>query len=74
VAGTALVEFNELTEKAGVDPVEIFRRIPPKFLVYFALLIWANFGMLTLYVLRLAWRSAKCFLGAPSASISVEKQ
>lgn len=72
VAGTALVEINEFKEMAGVDPVEIFKRIPPKFLIYFAVLVWANFGTLTLYVLRLAWRSAKSCLGAPSASISVE--
>lgn len=61
--GTALVELNELKEKADVDPVEIFRRIPPEFLVYFAFLVWANFGTLALHVLRLAWRSANCSLG-----------
>lgn len=74
VAGTALAKVDEFKEMVGVDPVEIFRRIPPRVLVYFAVLVWMNFGCLTLYVLRLAWRSAKVVLGAPSAPISVEKQ
>jgi len=74
VEGTALAEIDEFKEMAGVDPVEIFRRIPPKVLVYFAVLVWVNFGTLSLYVLRLAWRSVKVVFGAPLAPVDVGKQ
>ncbi|KAJ5118859.1 hypothetical protein N7448_010564 [Penicillium atrosanguineum] len=74
VAGTALVEIDEFTAMVGVDPIQIFKRIPPKFLAYFAVLVWMNFGSLTLFVLRLTWKSVKVVLGTPSATTSVEKQ
>lgn len=72
VEGTALAET--VKEIAGVDPVEIFKRIPPKVLVYFAVLAWVNFGTLSLYVIRLAWGSAKVALGGSVAPVPVEKQ
>ncbi|KAJ5908635.1 hypothetical protein N7495_001317 [Penicillium taxi] len=75
MAGSALAEIDQFKESAGVDPVEIFKRIPPKLLVYFAIIIWVNFGTMSLYVLRLSWRSVKVVLGTPPASNSVsEKQ
>ncbi|KAJ6111909.1 hypothetical protein N7523_007970 [Penicillium sp. IBT 18751x] len=74
VAGTALVEIDEFKEMVGIDPVQLFKRIPPQFLVYFAAFAWINFGSLTLYVLRLAWKSVKVVLGSPSTTISREKQ
>ncbi|KAJ5198075.1 uncharacterized protein N7498_007192 [Penicillium cinerascens] len=74
VDGTALAEINEFKERAGVDPIEIFKRIPPKVLVYFAVLVWVNFGTLSVYVLRLAWRSVKLAFGAPPTSVSAGRQ
>ncbi|KAJ5668236.1 uncharacterized protein N7477_006806 [Penicillium maclennaniae] len=73
VAGSALAEIDEFKEMVGIDPVQLFKRIPPQFLVYFAIFAWINFGSLTLYVLRLAWKSVKVVLGSPSTTISREK-
>ncbi|KAJ5986717.1 hypothetical protein N7451_011082 [Penicillium sp. IBT 35674x] len=66
----AVVEIDEFKEKVGVDPVALFKLIPPKALVYFAILVWANFATLGLYVLRLSWRSAKVVLGSSPAPVA----
>ncbi|KAJ6109859.1 hypothetical protein N7486_002094 [Penicillium sp. IBT 16267x] len=60
----AVAEIDEFKEKVGVDPVALFKLVPPKVLIYFAVLVWANFATLGLYVLRLSWRSAKVVLGS----------
>lgn len=60
----AVAEIDEFKGKVGVDPVALFKLIPPKALIYFALLVWSNFATLGLYVLRLSWRSAKVVLGS----------
>ncbi|KAJ5584295.1 uncharacterized protein N7459_004095 [Penicillium hispanicum] len=62
---TALAEIDAVKAKAGVDPTQLFKMIPPKLLVYFAALVWANFATLGVYVLRLAWRSVRVVLGSP---------
>lgn len=68
IENTSLAEIEEFKAKAGVDPRMIFNWIPPKALVYLALLLWLNFWTLCLYVLRQTWRSARAVLGASSSS------
>lgn len=68
IENTSLAEIEEFKAKAGVDPRVIFSWIPPKALVYLALLLWLNFWTLCLYVLRQTWRSARAVLGASSSS------
>ncbi|KAJ5663636.1 hypothetical protein N7507_004367 [Penicillium longicatenatum] len=65
----AVAEIDEFKQKVGVDPVAIFKLIPPKVLIYFAVLVWVNFASLGLYVLRLSWRSAKVLLGSSSVPV-----
>ncbi|KAJ5921452.1 hypothetical protein N7466_009778 [Penicillium verhagenii] len=67
---TSLVEIGEFKDKVGVDPVALFKLIPPKALIYFAVLVWANFATLGLYVLRLWWRSAMLVLGSSPVGIA----
>ncbi|KAJ5179870.1 hypothetical protein N7492_003080 [Penicillium capsulatum] len=64
----ALAEIDEFKEKAGVDPRELFKWIPPKALVYFTILLWANLGVLSLYVLRISWKSIKGVFGSLPSS------
>ena len=66
---TALMKMSEFKDEAGVDPTELFKRIPPKFLAWVAALAWINFGTLSLYVLRLTWKSMRTVLGSSSASV-----
>ncbi|KAL4946510.1 hypothetical protein BDV06DRAFT_182270 [Aspergillus oleicola] len=63
---TALAEINEFQKKTGlgVDPTELFKMIPPKLLVYVAVLVWLNFATLGLYVLKMAWRGIRGVLGS----------
>ncbi|KAL4931756.1 uncharacterized protein BDV17DRAFT_226476 [Aspergillus undulatus] len=62
----ALAEINEFQEKTGlgIDPTELFKMIPPKLLVYLAVLVWLNFVTLGLYVLKMAWRGVRGVLGS----------
>ncbi|KAJ5336733.1 hypothetical protein MYU51_005837 [Penicillium brevicompactum] len=62
---TALAEIDEFKAQSGFDPLVVLRVIPPKALIYLVVLLWVNFAALGLYVLRLAWRSAKVVLGSP---------
>ncbi|GLA87629.1 hypothetical protein AtubIFM56815_002055 [Aspergillus tubingensis] len=48
---TALAEINDFKEKAGFDPTQLFRWIPPQAVVYFIALVWFNFISLGLYIL-----------------------
>ncbi|KAL4954429.1 hypothetical protein BDW69DRAFT_163239 [Aspergillus filifer] len=63
---TALVQINEFQENTGldVDPTELFKMIPPRLLVYVAVLVWLNFATLGLYVLKMAWRGVRGALGS----------
>ncbi|KAL4965410.1 uncharacterized protein BDV14DRAFT_172646 [Aspergillus stella-maris] len=62
----ALAEINEFQKNTGldVDPTELFKMIPPKLLVYVAVLVWLNFATLGLYVLKMAWRGVRGVLGS----------
>ncbi|GJP90825.1 hypothetical protein CBS147343_5089 [Aspergillus niger] len=48
---TALAEIDEFKEKAGFDPTQLFRWIPPQAIVYFIALVWLNVISLGLYIL-----------------------
>ncbi|KAH8432733.1 uncharacterized protein LDX57_010361 [Aspergillus melleus] len=60
-ATTALAEIDQFKTRAGVDfdPSAVFRWIPPRALVYFAVLVWVDFVGLGVYVLRYAWRALR---------------
>ncbi|CAI7672967.1 unnamed protein product [Penicillium bialowiezense] len=62
---TALIDIDEFRGQSKLDLRAPFNMIPPKALICLVVLLWANFAALGLYVLRLAWRSAKVFLGSP---------
>lgn len=61
---TALIDIDEFRGQSRLDLRAPFSMIPPKALICLVVLLWANFAALGLYVLRLAWRSAKVFLGS----------
>ncbi|KAJ5752245.1 hypothetical protein N7520_009162 [Penicillium odoratum] len=67
---TSLAQIDEFKAKSGLDPVALFKLIPPQLLISLAVLVWVNFGALVLYVLRLSWRSAKAVLGSPSFPVA----
>lgn len=61
---TALAKIDDFKANAGFDPTALFKCIPPKALIYFGVLVWINFGSLSLYVLRLAIRSINAVFGS----------
>ncbi|KAI9038275.1 uncharacterized protein KD926_010931 [Aspergillus affinis] len=76
---TALAEIDQFKTRAGVDfdPSVVFMWIPPRMLVYFAVLVWVNFVGLGVYVLRYAWRALRRVVreegSASSVPVVVEK-
>lgn len=60
---TALAEINDFKEKAGFDPTQLFRWIPPQAVVYFIALVWFNFISLGLYILGHALKAFCRILG-----------
>ncbi|KAK1148189.1 hypothetical protein N8T08_010834 [Aspergillus melleus] len=60
-ATTAVAEIDHFQTRAGVDfdPSAVFRWIPPRALVYFAVVVWVDFVGLGVYVLRYAWRALR---------------
>jgi hypothetical protein len=71
---TVSVQVNEFKEKAGFDPTEMFKMIPPRVLVYIVGLMWLNFLSLGVYVLGHAAVSLKKVLTSPTSTSTVRNE
>ncbi|PWY67085.1 hypothetical protein BO94DRAFT_479214 [Aspergillus sclerotioniger CBS 115572] len=71
---TALAEIDEFKEKAGFDPTQLFRWIPPQALVYCIALLWINFLSLGLYILGHGLKSLGRVLSSPSQTAKEGKE
>ncbi|PYI01422.1 hypothetical protein BO78DRAFT_327664 [Aspergillus sclerotiicarbonarius CBS 121057] len=70
---TALAEIDEFKEKAGFDPTQLFRWIPPQALVYCIALMWLNFLSLGLYILGHGLKSLSRVLSSPSGKTAAKE-
>lgn len=61
---TSLAQIEDFKDMAGFDPVALFKMIPPQVFIYCAALAWVNLAALTIYVLRISWRSIKVVFGS----------
>lgn len=70
---TALAEIDDFKSRTGVDfdPTAIFKYIPPRALIYFAVLVCINFATLGVYLLRYAWRALSAVLGSSASAVPV---
>ncbi|PYH64935.1 uncharacterized protein BO88DRAFT_149070 [Aspergillus vadensis CBS 113365] len=62
---TALAKINDFKAKAGFDPTQLFRWIPPRAVIYFIALMWFNFISLELYILGHGLKALCRVLGFP---------
>lgn len=60
---TSLAEIDEFQDMTSFNPVNLFKAIPPKALIFCAALVWVNLAILTIYVLRTCWRATKMVFG-----------
>ncbi|OOF96885.1 hypothetical protein ASPCADRAFT_207006 [Aspergillus carbonarius ITEM 5010] len=65
---TALAEIDEFKQKAGFDPTQLFRWIPPQAVVYCIGLLWLNVLSLGLYLLGHGLKALSRVLSAPSGA------